>query len=525
MSAIAISGDTATAENIQEIVDLKHRVVVVNPEVAFKDGGVFGRVWKDQAFTSKIISVIWDEGHCVNRATVKIIRRSNDRPNIYLTVRKIRHSLASFRDLDFLIPSGWKAGDHLPKFLVFFDDIKESIRAAKALKSRLPLQEQSKIKWFNSDDTPELREYLTEVFREQGEEGKTVYGLYCTDSFGMGIDIADIEIVVQWRMTCDLNTLWQRFGRAARGMGSIGIAILLVEAKFFDDEKVKAAERMAKRAEKASEKVAEKEKRKRKRGGDTEESRKRARTSREGTQENTDPTVEEPVEEAVLSIEEPVEEAVLSTCEQLRVEYRARTVTVQSARLLRARPQKKGPKPEDLAPELDNLINADCRSFRCFRVPIMAYYENDRVEPDHQQCLTDSPSGCRRCCVPPSPVCCSLCHPDDPSFARYPVAAPPAGRAAVPRQSRIPALGPMTLHDFSFRRELDSFRRRITLQKFSRAHLNNLGPGTIMGDTILERIVTCARAHKLDSVESLQRETKWGRSVELGPQVLDLVQR
>lgn len=213
-------------------MDLKHRVVVVNPEVAFKDGGVFGRVWKDQAFTSKIISVIWDEGHCVstwgsfrseykdagklrhliphavpfvipsatlpddvreevfeilqvNRATVKIIRRSNDRPNIYLTVRKIRHSLASFRDLDFLIPSGWKAGDHLPKFLVFFDDIKESIRAAKALKSRLPLQEQSKIKWFNSDDTPELREYLTEVFREQGEEGKTVYGLYCTDSFGM----------------------------------------------------------------------------------------------------------------------------------------------------------------------------------------------------------------------------------------------------------------------------------------------------------------------------------------------------
>ncbi|KAJ3492163.1 hypothetical protein NLI96_g179 [Meripilus lineatus] len=198
ISAIAINGDTATPENLQEIMDLKHRVVVVNPEIAFKDGGSFGRVWKNQAFTSKIISIIWDEGHCVNRATVKIIHRSNDRPNIYLTVQKIRHSLTSFKDLDFLIPQGWKPGERIPKFLVFFDNITESIKAAKALKARLPLQEQSKIKWFNSDDTPELREYLTEVFREQGEGPRVLYGLYCTDSFGMGVDIADIEIVVQW---------------------------------------------------------------------------------------------------------------------------------------------------------------------------------------------------------------------------------------------------------------------------------------------------------------------------------------
>lgn len=83
----------------------------------------------------------------------------------------------------------------------------------------------------------------------------------------------------------------------------------------------------------------------------------------------------------------------------------------------------------------------------------------------------------------------------------------------------------MTAHDYSFRRELDSFRRRVTMEKFSRAHLNNLGPGTIMGDMILDRIVNCARAHKLNSVECLQRETKWGRSAELGNQVLDLVKK
>lgn len=165
---MAITGQTATIENfqvsdcrliheeklslIQNIMDLRHRVVVVNPEEAFHEGGRFERLWKNSKFTSKIISVIWDEGHCisswgsfqqeykdagrlrylisraipfiitfatlpnsvrndvldilhVNRATVKVIHHSNDRPNVYLTVRRIKYSLASFEDLDFLIPA------------------------------------------------------------------------------------------------------------------------------------------------------------------------------------------------------------------------------------------------------------------------------------------------------------------------------------------------------------------------------------------------------------------------------------
>ena len=32
-----------------------------------------------------------------------------------------------------------------------------------------------------------------------------------------------------------------------------------------------------------------------------------------------------------------------------------------------------------LAPELDNLVNAATRGFQCYRKPIMAYYENDRL--------------------------------------------------------------------------------------------------------------------------------------------------
>ncbi|KAG1731094.1 uncharacterized protein EDB91DRAFT_1059037 [Suillus paluster] len=54
--------------------------------------------------------------------------------NIKLCVRKIMYSLSSYQDLAFLIPNGWKDGNQLPpKFLIFFDDIQDSIAVAKKI--------------------------------------------------------------------------------------------------------------------------------------------------------------------------------------------------------------------------------------------------------------------------------------------------------------------------------------------------------------------------------------------------------
>lgn len=46
-----------------------------------------------------------------------------------------------------------------------------------------------------------------------------------------GMDVGDVKIVVQYKATCDICTLWQRFGRAARAPGAEGVGILLVEKK------------------------------------------------------------------------------------------------------------------------------------------------------------------------------------------------------------------------------------------------------------------------------------------------------
>jgi len=51
-----------------------------------------------------------------------------------------------------------------------------------------------------------------------------------------GIDLPDIKIVIQWKATCDLGSLWQRFGWAAWATGSDATAILFVEKKDMAEE-------------------------------------------------------------------------------------------------------------------------------------------------------------------------------------------------------------------------------------------------------------------------------------------------
>ncbi|CDO76586.1 hypothetical protein BN946_scf184950.g12 [Trametes cinnabarina] len=183
--AIAISGKNANAKNFEAISHFQYRVVVTNPEQAFQAKGGFGKLWRNQAFRSRLISVVWDEAHCVKswesfrkdyedagrlrnlltevpyylpsatlprpvldgvlnnlhvqRSRVKILQRSNDRPNVYLTVKKMQHAASSFKDLvELLIPRGWKSGDRLSKFLVFFNKIEESHQAADVLQASSP---------------------------------------------------------------------------------------------------------------------------------------------------------------------------------------------------------------------------------------------------------------------------------------------------------------------------------------------------------------------------------------------------
>ncbi|KAF9804519.1 hypothetical protein IEO21_09343 [Rhodonia placenta] len=156
VTPLNILGVQNQKELTKDIEDGKYRAIVVNPEELMKPGGGFERLWKKPSFTSRLISVVWDEAHCVSiwsafRTDYKeayhlrfllpnvrfllaiatlpeevrkevmqtlqvrphqctIICRSNDHPNVHIQVRKIVHAQSSFNDLNFLIPTTWKPG-------------------------------------------------------------------------------------------------------------------------------------------------------------------------------------------------------------------------------------------------------------------------------------------------------------------------------------------------------------------------------------------------------------------------------
>ncbi|KAF8193662.1 P-loop containing nucleoside triphosphate hydrolase protein [Pholiota molesta] len=282
LSAISVSKENAGVETFQDIENGKYRVVIMNPEILMAHDEV-EKLWKKPKVTKRLLNFIFDEGHCISqwgkfrkeyllvgnlipiyvasatlpppvlldvveilklrpKETVHIIY-SNDRPEIRLMVRGLACPANSFKDLAFLIPEGLRESDDAPPtFLVFFDNTKESERACKYLCSRLPWALWDKIRWFHSTMTQQYREEQVEAMRK-GD----VWGLCCTDAFGMGMDLPNIEIVVQWKATSDMCTLWQRFGRAARGEGKQATAILLVEKKDTEEERRSKAEKAAKK--------------------------------------------------------------------------------------------------------------------------------------------------------------------------------------------------------------------------------------------------------------------------------------
>ena len=74
------------------------------------------------------------------------------------------------------------------------------------------------------------------------------------------MDLSDIKLVIQWKATCNLCTLWQWSGQAAQGTDQQAIVILLVEKEDTDEELAKKAERAAKHKQKNKESIEAKRK-------------------------------------------------------------------------------------------------------------------------------------------------------------------------------------------------------------------------------------------------------------------------
>lgn len=193
-----------------------------------KPRGPFSILWDDKDFVARLTGVIFDEAHCISRwgdfrpdflelgrlqfllpdivfyatsatmskcvledvCSVLHLRRdntvffhhSNDRPNVYLGVKRLKYPANSYKDLDFLLSLNFTMmpDGRIRKFLIFFDNVREAEAVGKHLRGQLPLPLKDKIKWFHARMSDTFREDEVDAIRS----GDT-WGLCVTDSFGM----------------------------------------------------------------------------------------------------------------------------------------------------------------------------------------------------------------------------------------------------------------------------------------------------------------------------------------------------
>ncbi|KAH9897008.1 hypothetical protein C8Q73DRAFT_780555 [Cubamyces lactineus] len=200
-----------------------------------------------------------------SEAQSRFINKGNDRPNVSIVVRACEHPLNSFMDLGFVIPPRVRNPADIPKTYIYVDNIAVGGDILDYLNNELTKRWESGtpspgitgdsdlnlgsepqtrtttarscpnglIRPFNATLSQEYRSLAMAHFR-QG----TIRVLVCTDAAGMGCNIPDIDRVVQWKLPTTFSSFIQRAGRAARGRGRTGTAILLVEKSAYSIDKV-----------------------------------------------------------------------------------------------------------------------------------------------------------------------------------------------------------------------------------------------------------------------------------------------
>lgn len=186
-----------------------------------------------------------------------------------------------------------------------------------------------------------------------------------------------------------MDTMWQRFGRVARGPGTEGVAILFAEDKYFDDAKEKA--RLAAEAKKQAqeEKARNIEKRKHEQAQAARQRRPQSADDQSPTEaflpasnnhrngpENSSVDAA-PAQHMSTDPNTSASSSSLSVHDMLRIEYTQAQIEID-ARTKRGKEKEVDGTTLAVSPEMDSFINAATRTFACYRVPINAYYQNDR---------------------------------------------------------------------------------------------------------------------------------------------------
>ena len=171
-----------------------------------------------------------------------IMRHSIDRPELSFCVFQIPScTMSRYEALFFLIKPGRSATGMaspmaIPKTVVFLDSRVGAQAACKALREMLlkycnkytPEEVQRRIGVYHANIADVDKDSYYADFQSVQSKRRIIVA---TDALGLGVDISDISVVVQYGIprSDGLSAIMQRWGRAARGPNRTGIVALLAE--------------------------------------------------------------------------------------------------------------------------------------------------------------------------------------------------------------------------------------------------------------------------------------------------------
>ena len=163
---------------------------------------------------------------------MKFVKTPIDRPDIAINFQHFSFGSTNYKDLRFLTRP---KGDHIPRTIIYCDEIRWGSKMADQLRQWLVdagcTEQQAKriIRAYNSEIDEDKKKRIAIEFKKEGSIHRIIVA---TDALGMGVNNRDIVIVIQWGIPKGVNplsSLWQRAGRAARGVGVTSVFIF-----FFD---------------------------------------------------------------------------------------------------------------------------------------------------------------------------------------------------------------------------------------------------------------------------------------------------
>jgi len=170
--------------------------------------------------------------YCGFRSSTRLIRTSIDRPWIYMQVECMRESEKSMLDLQHLLPRQIGSIYDIPKTIIYIDSVAQICKACGlfrrwAMQLGYQVSPQKVVAPIFADMADDDKSRTSTRFSRPSSECDGPRILIATDSYGLGVDNPDVEVVVQWLLPSSISKLHQRMGRAVRSVGKQGRLLFL----------------------------------------------------------------------------------------------------------------------------------------------------------------------------------------------------------------------------------------------------------------------------------------------------------